>query len=72
MRTAEGLSFSPFLPEGWDSCSFRFVYRGRVIRLEMLRGGVKLSLISGGALTVKVWGEEHLLADELSLKRGKT
>jgi len=71
MRTAEGLSFSPFLPKGWESCSFRFTYRGRVIRLLMQDRGVKLTLLSGKALLIKVWGEEHLLNGEISLRREK-
>lgn len=57
MRTANGLSFSPFLPKGWKGYSFRFQYRGRVIHLSMNQEGLNLELVSGQPLKLNVWGQ---------------
>jgi len=69
MRTACGLSFRPFLPAGWTSYSFRFIYRGRVIRFEMNRDGVRLLLLSGEPMNLTMWDEDILLNDEWSKRR---
>lgn len=70
MRTDNGLSFWPFLPEGWGAYSFRFEYRGRVIRFEMNAEGARLTLLSGDALTLFMWDEEIRLEDEWSKGEG--
>ncbi|NLX83059.1 MAG: glycoside hydrolase family 65 protein [Clostridiales bacterium] len=69
MRTQEGLSFHPFLPADWVSYSFRFEYRHRVIRFEMGEDGVRLTLVSGEPLPIKVWDEPILL--EGSWRKGR-
>lgn len=63
MRTAEGLSFAPMLPEGWQSYSFRFQYRGRVVLITVRKDRVLLKLESGGPLGLTVWGQEITLKD---------
>ena len=61
MRTAEGLSLSPYLPEGWKGYSFSFRYRGRVIRLEVGEGRGQLRLLSGEPLGLRLFGKDiHL------------
>ena len=71
MRTADGnLSFSPFLPEGWQGYSFRFLYRGRVLRFEMETGEARLSLLSGSPLAVRLWNREHFLERQIISEGG--
>ena len=69
MRTQAGLYLWPFLPTGWTSYSFRFEYRGRIIRLEMNEEGARLTLVSGDALKLTVWDEEVELEHEWSKRR---
>ncbi len=70
MRTTKaGLSFWPFLPQGWTSYSFRLDYRGSIINFEMNEEGVKLSLIAGDAPQMNVWDEDIVLETEWSKRR---
>jgi maltose phosphorylase len=41
------LHLSPVLPDGWDSFSFKIVYRNRVINVTVNKQGVSLSLTDG-------------------------
>ena len=67
MRTVKDLSFSPFLPSGWQGYSFLFNYRGRVIHFEMGKYLLTLRLLSGKALPVTLWGIEYVLDDNLKI-----
>lgn len=69
MRSVNGLSFSPFLPSGWQGYSFRFNYRSRVIRFEMTQSLLTLRLLSGVALPVTLWGKEYVLDDVLAIRK---
>ncbi|WP_125768517.1 glycoside hydrolase family 65 protein [Companilactobacillus furfuricola] len=48
------LSYKPFLPQKWQSYSFRQVFRGRVIEVSVDKDGNHLKLISGEPLDIKV------------------
>ena len=48
------LSYKPFLPEKWNSYSFRQVFRGRVIEVSVGDKGSNFKLISGEPLQIKV------------------
>ena len=61
----DGVSFAPFLPKGWTRYSFKINYRGRILAVEVA-DEVKISLLSGADLTVKVWDQE------VALKEGQT
>ncbi len=65
MRTAEGLSFSPFVPEGWDSYGFRFIYRSRVIGAHVSRDGAAFTLEEGAPLQMSVYGQTYRLDNQL-------
>ncbi len=41
------LHLSPVLPDGWESFSFKIVYRNRVINVTVNKQGVSLSLTDG-------------------------
>lgn len=65
MRVKDGkLSFNPFLPEQWNSYSFRIEFRGRVIKVKVSKNGTQTLLESGEPTEIYV-------KDELvSLKAG--
>ena len=65
MRTEDGLSFSPFLPDCWTGYAFKFIYRERVLQLRVHRSQVTLTLLSGEPLEVSLYGEKCRLEDAL-------
>ncbi|HHU03239.1 MAG TPA: glycoside hydrolase family 65 protein, partial [Christensenellaceae bacterium] len=65
MRTVEGLSFSPFLPSIWQSYSFRFVYRERLIHVYVDSTSLKFTLEKGNPLSLKVYNKIITLEDEV-------
>ena len=67
MRTAKGLSFAPFLPDCWNGYAFKFVYRDRVIQLAVKKEEMTLTLLSGEALELSVYGKKHTLHGLLTL-----
>jgi maltose phosphorylase len=38
MRTADGLTLSPYLPDAWNGYAFQFDYRSRLLRVEVKPG----------------------------------
>jgi maltose phosphorylase len=57
MRTAnETLSFSPFIPSTWDQYTFKIVYRGHHIKVDVNKELVVISQ-DGPALSLKVYNE---------------
>ncbi len=65
MRTAEGLSLAPFLPECWKGYAFRFDYRGRIIRVSVRPGEAQVELVQGEPVALSLCGEEKLLKDRI-------
>ncbi|MCH4008173.1 glycoside hydrolase family 65 protein [Companilactobacillus sp.] len=51
------LSYKPFLPQKWNSYSFRQVFRGRVIEVSVDKSGNHFKLISGQPLDIEVDGK---------------
>ena len=68
MRTVDGLSFRPMLPKKWKGYAFRVMYRGRVLRMSVTREEIRVQLISGEALKLKLFDEEMWVKDELVCK----
>jgi maltose phosphorylase len=53
MRVRDGkLHFAPFIPEQWNSYSFRIEFRGRVLKIKVSKNNVEALLESGESLTV--------------------
>jgi maltose phosphorylase len=65
MRTVGGLSFSPYLPAGWNRYSFRFLYRGRVLKVAVENARVVISLEKGEPLAITVYRKNAVLDNEL-------
>lgn len=63
MRTTDGLSLKPFLPEAWKGYAFQFHYRGRVIRVSVRPGEARVELLEGQSLTLALCGQEMRLED---------
>ncbi len=62
MRTNDGqLSFSPFLPKGWDSYKFKINYKGRLLEVSVDREGSRIDLLKGEPIDVELdGGTRHL------------
>ncbi|MCZ3622427.1 glycoside hydrolase family 65 protein [Lactobacillus mulieris] len=56
------LSFKPFVPRQWQGYSFKMNYRGRLLEVAV-SDEVKLRLLSGPSLKVKVYDQEVLLEE---------
>lgn len=65
MRTAEGLSFRPYLPREWKGYSFRINYRGRLIGVSVAPGRAAIELLDGQPVELTVYGEEMLLENSI-------
>lgn len=66
MRTTDGLSLSPFLPDAWQGYAFQFHYRGRVIRVSVRPGQALVELLQGKPLKMTLCGQEQTLSDSIS------
>ena len=66
MRTTDGLSLSPFLPDAWQGYAFQFHYRGRVIRVSVRPGQALVELLQGKPLKMTLCGQEQTLSESIS------
>jgi maltose phosphorylase len=64
MRTVAGLSFRPVLPPEWSGYGFKLRYRGRVIEIDVAERGVRLRLVSGERVPLRLYDEPILLDGE--------
>lgn len=70
MKTWDGkLSFAPFLPSDWTGYTFHINYRGRLLKIEVAEN-VTVSLLSGEALNLEVYGQSVELTSSYTLKVG--
>lgn len=69
MRTYDNaLMFSPFLPEIWQSYSFNFNYRARLIKMTVEKSGVTIELLHGSPLMMSLYNEKVLLQSSMHVK----
>ncbi len=70
MKTWDGkLSFAPFLPSDWTGYTFHINYRGRLLKIEVTEN-VTVSLLSGEALNLEVYGQSIELTSSYTVKVG--
>lgn len=70
MKTWDGkLSFAPFLPSDWTGYTFHINYRGRLLKIEVTEN-VTVSLLSGEALNLEVYGQSVELTSSYTVKVG--
>ncbi|MBL7854011.1 MAG: glycoside hydrolase family 65 protein [Cyclobacteriaceae bacterium] len=63
MRVRNGqLHFHPYLPDQWQSYSFRLEFRGRVVKVNVAKSGTRVVLESGQPLEVVLNGQSVPLA----------
>ena len=63
LRVSEsGISLSPSLPEAWNGYRFKFVYRERLIKVNIDSENVTITLLEGEDLTVTVYGKNMMLS----------
>ena len=55
------LSFSPFLPDKWQSFAFRIGFRGTLLKIAVARETVEISNLSEKEISVLLFGENVLL-----------
>lgn len=55
------LHLNPFIPKQWSSYSFKVEFRGRVIRVKIVKGKIEVSLESGEPLIIFVSGKQKQL-----------
>lgn len=67
MRSHEGLSFKPFCPKNWKGYRFNMNYQGRQIEVAVDHDSTTLSLKSGKPLLVKLYGQDIVLKDTVSM-----
>ncbi len=64
MRIKDGqLHFSPFIPDQWQSYSFRIEFRGRVLKIRVTKENVEATLVKGSELMISFNGKSYKLAE---------
>jgi maltose phosphorylase len=62
MRTdGDVLGFNPALPARWKSYRFRVRYQGAILEVRMDDKGAEFRVVSGPAVTVRVYGRKYVL-----------
>jgi maltose phosphorylase len=62
MRVRDGkLHFNPYIPDQWNSYSFRLEFRGRVISIKVSKGATDIKVVSGEPLEIIVGKEKELV-----------
>ncbi len=64
MQVLEGLmSFSPTIPQKWNSYIFKINFRGRTLQLCINKRNIEVRLIKGPSLKIKVYEKEYILEE---------
>lgn len=65
MRAAENsLSFSPYVPDGWEEYCFNVTFKGRTINVTVNKKGATYKLLQGSPISIKHGEIETLLQSE--------
>ena len=64
MQVLEGLmSFSPTIPQKWNSYTFKINFRERTLQLCINKRNIEVKLIKGQILKIKVYEKEYILEE---------
>ncbi len=55
------LSFAPKLPDGWQWFSFKLNFRNRILKVEVAKDSVLVSIEKGPSLTILLYGSEIVI-----------
>lgn len=57
----EGISLNPVLPAKWKGYTFPLRYQGRKLHISVTETDMKVELVSGENIEIKLYGENHCL-----------
>ena len=60
------VSLAPFLPKEWDGYSFKFRYRGNLLKVVVEKDAVKVMLEEGNNVKLVLYGQPYYLGSEKS------
>ena len=64
LRCFDGkLSFRPHLPKAWQGYRFCLRFQGKVLRVEVMPGEARFTLVKGSSLSFTVNGEEAMITE---------
>ncbi|MDV3428069.1 MAG: glycoside hydrolase family 65 protein [Bacillota bacterium] len=63
----DDLSFNPYVPDKWESYSFKFLFRGRLLNIMADKRNITISLLEGGSLKLYLYGKEYKLKNDQDL-----
>lgn len=63
------LHFSPFIPDNWNSYSFRMEFRGRIVKIVVTRQQVEATLISGDDLEIIIHNRAYRLSVQAAVRQ---
>ena len=64
MRVREGKAyFAPFVPENWNSFSFKVRFRGNLLNIKTTNEEVTVENLSGETTSIFIYNEEHILEE---------
>lgn len=58
-----GVSIAPFLPEAWNSYSFKFRYQGKLLKVAVRKDAVEISLEEGDEVDLTAYGTVYHMDD---------
>lgn len=65
----QGISIAPILPHQWTGYSFKLIFAGSRFLVRVEKDQCLISLESGGAINITVYGKEYVLNNELDIDR---
>ena len=65
LRTVDGFSIRPFLPKTWEGYSFQLHYQDRIIKVEVNKQNVKVTLLLGSSLDISIFDKNYNLVDSI-------
>jgi trehalose/maltose hydrolase-like predicted phosphorylase len=63
----DGLSFDPVLPEQWESLSFKILFRGRTLNVNIDRSVVRIENVQGPDMDMMLSGQETRISQGSSV-----
>lgn len=63
----DNLSFNPYVPAKWESYSFKFLFRGRLLNMMADKKNITISLLEGRSLKLYLYGKEYKLKNDQDL-----
>ena len=62
--TKNGLYLAPFVPNEWDGYTFTFMYKGRLIRVNINKFVVTVELVEGDIVKINIYDDSFVLVEK--------